>query len=167
MTCTRVPNAAPAGVRLCPDTCRTRCSHRHVRDTRAHRHARGHMLRHACSLTRRHTRTHARSGEDAHGPRFSFVPASPPGALRSVSLVKGFHQTHRPLSASELPGRRVTFLPLALLRGLPTPFLSGEKAGLPPTPGGGTGEQGERECPDPRPVLFPTHASQVTRLLTS
>lgn len=132
MTCTRVPNAAPAGVRLCPDTCRTRCSHRHMRDTRAHRHAHGHMLRHACSLTRRHTQTHARSGEDAHGPRFSFVPASPPGALRSVSLVKGFHQTHRPLSASELPGRLVTFLPAALLRGLPTRFLSGEKAGLPP-----------------------------------
>lgn len=112
MTCTRVPNAAPAGVRLCPDTCRTRCSHRHMRDTRAHRHAH----RHACSLTRRHTQTHARSGEDAHGPRFSFVPASPPGALRSVSLVKGFHQTHRPLSASELPGRRVTFLPHFCLR---------------------------------------------------
>lgn len=127
-----------------------------------------------CSDTRAHshadTQTHARSGEDAHGPHFSFVPASLPGALLSVSLVKGFHQIHRPLSASELPGRLVTFLPFlpaALLRGLPTPFLSGEKAGLPPTPGGGTGEQGGRECPDPRPVLFPTHASQVTRLLTS
>lgn len=40
-----------------------------------------------------------------------------------MSLVKGFHQTHRPLSASELPGRLVTFLPAALLR---------EKAGPPP-----------------------------------
>lgn len=132
-TCTQVPNAAPAGVRLCPDTRRTRCSHRHMRDTRAHRHAHGHMLRHACSLTRRHTQTHASSGEDAHGPCFSFVPASPPGALLSVSLVKGFHRIHRPLS-SELPGRLVTFLPAALLRGLPTPLPFRREGRAPPHP---------------------------------
>lgn len=49
-----------------------------------------------------------------------------------MSLVKGFHQTHRPLSASELPGRLVTFLPAALLRGLPTPFFQERRPGSPP-----------------------------------
>lgn len=59
VTCTRVPNAAPAGVRLCPDTCRTRCSHRHMRDTRAHRHAHGHAHSHAD--THRHTRAQVKT----------------------------------------------------------------------------------------------------------